>query len=153
MEESVLAPCELMRVLDCSDEHHWAAIALAIYCGRRQAEVLGLQRSDIDWEKGEQKFVANNVAESLGHEIKIQPSFRRAASATDDTLREWHAKCPGPERSLVCAPRLPDCRCKEARFLETGSVPRVSAHNSSSAISGLEHSFVWPERSALLLAS
>jgi integrase len=52
IEENILTPGELGRVIDAAVDPYRVPIALAGYCGLRQAEVLGLQWADIDWHRG-----------------------------------------------------------------------------------------------------
>ncbi len=50
--ENVLSPDELRAVLAHSLDPYRIPIALAIFCGLRISEVLGLQWGDIDWQRG-----------------------------------------------------------------------------------------------------
>jgi integrase len=52
IEENVLTPGELVRTIDRTVDPFRIPIALAAYCGLRQAEALGLKWSDIDWNRG-----------------------------------------------------------------------------------------------------
>lgn len=50
IEENVLTPSELVRAIEAALDPYRVPIAMAAYCGLRQAEILGLKWSDIDWE-------------------------------------------------------------------------------------------------------
>ena len=49
VEQNVLTPAELQRVMDATIAPYRMPIMLAANTGTRQAEVLGLQWGDIDW--------------------------------------------------------------------------------------------------------
>ena len=52
IEENILTPAELVRVIAEAVDPYRAPIAIGAYCGPRQAEVLGLPWDDIDLVHG-----------------------------------------------------------------------------------------------------
>jgi integrase len=125
IEGNVLAPSELVRVLEHSDEHHWVAIALAIYCGLRQAEVLGLQWSDIDWDNGRAEIRRQQRRGKFwATKTRSSRRFVELPPALMNRLLEWKTKCPPSERSLIC-PSITGLPMQGSALLRDGFYPAL----------------------------
>ena len=125
IEENVLAPDELSQVLLRAKDPFRIPIALAIYCGLRQAEVLGLQWADIDWERGtaavrrtqrRKKFLKTKTAASRRTVELPEPLLRM--------LNEWRPRCPKSVNHLVC-PSVTGLPMQGSALLQRGLHPAL----------------------------
>ena len=62
IEQNVLSPDELRRVIEHARAPYALPIAFATYTGARQSEILALRWSDLDWAKGERPTSAAATA-------------------------------------------------------------------------------------------
>jgi len=103
LDQNVLSPVELRKLLDaCVDP--WAIpIMLAAYTGARQAEIVGLQWSDIDWNRRTAEIRRQWRREAF-YEPKTKSS-RRTVELPDElvaALKRWRLRSPKGEHDLVC---------------------------------------------------
>ncbi len=101
--ENILAPQELSSLMAHAADPYRIPIALAVFCGLRIGEVVGLKWSDIDW---------------AGHTAKIQRQQRRGVFFVPKTrasqrtielpgpllalLKDWQKRLGDNEQGLVC---------------------------------------------------
>lgn len=105
---TIWTPEEVTRFLAESRElepSYWIAFVLAIYTGMRQAEILGLKWSDIDWEKAYlrvERTLKYIRGEPVFQEPKTERSRRSIAlsTATLEALH-WHREQQNKVRSTV----------------------------------------------------
>lgn len=105
IEQNVLTPDELRRVIDAATDPHRMPIALAIYTGIRQAEALGLQWGDIDWNKGTAE-IRRTYRCGAFYQPKTASSRRTVELPADllAMLKRWRLACPKLDggHDLVC---------------------------------------------------
>jgi len=75
IEQNVLTPEELRKVMAAAADPFRIPIALAVYCGLRQAEAIGLQWGDIDWNRGTAE-IRRTYRRGAFYEPKTAPSRR-----------------------------------------------------------------------------
>ena len=109
IEQNVLGPDELRRVVDHAVDPYRMPIAFAVYTGARQSEVLGLRWSDIDWNKNE-AHIRRRFRLGGFSEPKTETS-RRVVELPAELVRDlrvWKLKCPKAESGQpehdVCFP-------------------------------------------------
>lgn len=103
IEQNVLTPDELRRVIESATDPHRVPIALAVYTGMRSAEVLGLQWGDIDWNRGTAE-IRRTYRCGAFYQPKTASSRRTIELPADlvATLKRWRLACPKGEHDLVC---------------------------------------------------
>ena len=103
IEQNVLTPDELRRVIEAATDPHRIPIALAVYTGIRQAEALGLQWGDIDWNRGTAE-IRRTYRCGAFYQPKTASSRRTIELPADlvVTLKRWRLACPKGEHDLVC---------------------------------------------------
>ena len=103
IEQNVLTPGELRKLLNTTSGIYRMPILLAAHTGARQAELLGLQWGDIDWNRGTAE-IRRTWRRNAFYEPKTRAS-RRSIELPDDVLAElkrWRLACPKGEHDLVC---------------------------------------------------
>lgn len=94
------SPDELGRFLDATEEHRlYPLLVLAAFTGLRRGELLGLQWSDVDLERGQLTIARQRVVFTTRgrNEVVVHHDTKTAAgertvwldTATVDTLRRW----------------------------------------------------------------
>lgn len=103
IEQNVLTPDELRRVIEAATDPHRIPIALAVYTGIRQAEALGLQWGDIDWNRGTAE-IRRTYRCGAFYQPKTASSRRTIELPADLVvmLKRWRLACPKGEHDLVC---------------------------------------------------
>jgi len=103
IDQNVLLPTELRKLIDTATDPWAMPIMLAAYTGARQAEVLGLQWSDIDWNR-RTAGIRRQWRREAFYEPKTKAS-RRTVELPDElisALKRWRLRCPKGEHDLVC---------------------------------------------------
>jgi integrase len=103
IEQNVLTPAELRKLLDSTVDPWAMPIMLAAYTGARQAEVLGLKWGDIDWSRRSAE-IRRQWRRGAFYEPKTKAS-RRTVELPDElvsALKRWRLRCPKGEHELVC---------------------------------------------------
>lgn len=125
IEQNVLTPDELRRVLAATSDPWRIPIAIAIYTGARQAEILGLKWGDIDRQRG-----TADIRRTYRCGAFYQPktaSSRRTVELPDVLLAElkrWQLCCPKGEHDLVC-PGADGRPMSASSLLQSGFQPAV----------------------------
>ena len=102
VESNVLAPPELQSVIEHAVDPFRLPIWFAIDTGARQAEVLGLQWADVNWQSGE-VHIRRTWRRGAFYEPKTVKS-RRVVEVSASLLRElkaWRLRCPKAEHDLI----------------------------------------------------
>jgi integrase len=124
IEQNVLTPGELRRLVDASVDPWAMPIMLAAYTGARQAEVLGLKWSDIDWNRRTAE-IRRQWRRGAFYEPKTKSS-RRTVELPDElvsALKRWRLRCPKGEHDLVC----PDVK---GRPIHSSDLLRTGLHGA-----------------------
>jgi integrase len=103
IEQNVLTPAELRAVIEAATDPNRIPIALAVYTGMRQAEALGLQWGDIDWNKGTAEI--RRTWRCGQFYMPKTASSRRTVELPAELvamLKRWRLACPKGEHDLVC---------------------------------------------------
>jgi integrase len=125
IEKNVLTPVELRTVLGHAIDPFRIPIALAIYTGMRQEEILGLKWRDFsqDFSTAEirrvyrrKRFAKPKTASSL-RTVEIPDELRK-------TLQEWTLRCPSNEHHLVC-PSVTGLPMHTSALLQRGLLPAL----------------------------
>lgn len=122
IEQNVLTPAELRRLVDATVDPWTMPIMLAAYTGARQAEVLGLKWSDIDWNRRTAE-IRRQWRRGAFYEPKTRSS-RRTVELPDElvsALKRWRLRCPKGEHDLVC----PDAK---GRPMHSSDLLRTGLH-------------------------
>jgi integrase len=103
IEQNVLTPVELTRVISAAADPHRIPIALAVYTGMRQAEALGLQWGDIDWNK-QTAEIRRTYRCGKFYQPKTTASRRTVELPAElvAMLKRWKLACPKADHDLVC---------------------------------------------------
>jgi integrase len=107
IEQNVLTPGEIRKVLAAATDPHRVPIALAVYTGMRQAEALGLQWGDIDWNKSTVE-IRRAYRRGAFYQPKTTSSRRTVELPAElvSELKRWRLACPKAEGyDLVCPAR------------------------------------------------
>jgi len=99
----VLNPDEINALIGAeSSPKHKMLFRLAIMCGARQGELLGLKWSDIDWEN-KQIHIQRTYYNQAWYDVKTEASNRRIDIGPDTLteLKRWKVACPSNRLSLV----------------------------------------------------
>jgi integrase len=97
LEQNVLTPSELRKLIDATVDPWRLPIMFAAFTGARQAEGVGLQWGDIDWNR-------RTWRRGAFYEPKAKTS-RRTVALPDELvseLKRWRLRCPKREHDLVC---------------------------------------------------
>ena len=103
IEQNVLTPAELRKLLDSTVEPWEMPIMFAAFTGARQAEVLGLKWGDIDWNRRTAE-IRRQWRRGAFYEPKTKAS-RRTVELPDElvsALKRWRLRRPKGEHELVC---------------------------------------------------
>jgi integrase len=103
IDQNVLTPAELRKLIDAAVEPWAAPIMLAAYTGARQAEVLGLQWGDVDWNRRTAE-IRRQWRRGAFYEPKTKAS-RRTVELPDElisALKRWRLRCLKGEHDLIC---------------------------------------------------
>ena len=104
MEETVLGPAELRRLVDATDREWRCGMMLLAYGGLRISEMLGVTWADVEFDSA-RVLVRGQLAGDTGklRETKTAAGWRfvplRPAMVKE--LREWKAACPKGPMNLV----------------------------------------------------
>lgn len=125
IEQNVLTPAELRKVIDAASEPHRIPIALAVYTGVRQAEALGLQWGDIDWNKGTAE-IRRTYRCGAFYQPKTASSRRTIELPPEllSDLKRWRLACPKGEHDLVC-PAKSGKPMQGSALLQQGFLPAL----------------------------
>ena len=99
----VLTVDQIKKFLDVIEDPKFKTIfAVAIMCGARQGEILGLKWSDIDWGK-RQIHIQRTYNNRKWYQPKSKGSNRRVDIGPKmiGILRDWQENCPDNELNLV----------------------------------------------------
>ncbi len=102
LEQNVLTPAELRKVIDASADPWGMPIMFAAFTGCRQAEVLGLKWSDVDWNRRTAE-IRRQWRRGAFYEPKTRAS-RRTVELPDElvsALKRWRLRCPKGEHELA----------------------------------------------------
>ncbi len=102
VEDSILQPEEIKRLLKAADERYRVLFLTAILTGLRQGELLGLQWGDIDWN-GKQLHVRRQFTHGRFSELKTKSSRRRVGLSEEliGELKKWKLRCPKGGHDLI----------------------------------------------------
>jgi len=131
IDQNVLLPTELRKLIDTATDPWAMPIMLAAYTGARQAEVLGLQWSDIDWNR-RTAGIRRQWRRGAFYEPKTKAS-RRTVELPDElisALKRWRLRCPKGEHDLVC-PAAQGRPMQSSDLLRTG-LPGIAPGRDSS---------------------
>lgn len=125
IEQNVLTPEELRRVLDAARDPFRIPIALAIYTGMRQGECLGLQWGDVDWNR---KTVEVRRTFRCGefYQPKTKSSRRTVELPPEllTELKQWRLACKKGDHDLVC-PSATGLPMQGSALLQQGFLPAL----------------------------
>lgn len=102
VDENILAPDEVRRLVAATDEHHRLLVQTAVFTGMRQGELLGLQWGDIDWNSRQ-----IHVRRAWKDGAFTQPKTRNSQRRVDvpdfllHELKKWRLRCPKGELDMV----------------------------------------------------
>lgn len=125
IEENILTPAELVRAMESAVDPYKVPIALAAYCGLRQAEVLGLKWGDIDWGRG-----TADIRRTQRRGVFSKPKSRSSRRTIElpapliSLLEEWKTRCPDNEHDLVC-PSVTGLPMQASALLQRGFYPAL----------------------------
>jgi integrase len=125
IEQNVLTPADLQRVIDSTREPFRIPVMLAAYTGARQAEVLGLQWSDIDWNRRTAE-IRRTYRCGAFYQPKT-PASRRTVELPAELvseLKRWRLRCPKGEHDLVC-PSVTGRPMQGSALLQQGFLPAL----------------------------
>ncbi len=120
IEQNVLTPQELRKLIDAGADPWALPIMFAAFTGCRQAEAVGLQWGDIDWNRRTAE-IRRQWRRGAFYEPKTKSS-RRTVELPDElvsALKRWRLRCPKGEHDLV----FPDAKGRPMRssdLLRTG---------------------------------
>jgi integrase len=103
IEQNVLTLAQLRKLLYSTVDPWGMPVMIAGYTGAREAEVLGLKWSDIDWNRRSAQ-IRRQWRRGAFHEPKT-PAARRTVELPDElvsALKRWRLRCPKGEHELVC---------------------------------------------------
>ena len=125
IEQNVLTPVELQRVIAETRDPHRVPIMLAAYTGMRQAEVLGLQWGDIDWNRRITE-VRRTYRCGAFYQPKTASSRRTVELPTElvSELKRWRLACPKGDHDLVC-PSVTGRPMQGSALLQQGFLPAL----------------------------
>jgi integrase len=125
IEQNVLTPDELRRVLGAAREPFRMPIMLAAYTGARQAEVLGLQWGDIDWNRRTAE-IRRTYRCGAFYQPKTASSRRTVELPAElvSELKRWRLACPKGEHDLVC-PSITGRPMQGSALLQQGFQPAL----------------------------
>jgi integrase len=103
IESNVLTPGELRKVMAAAVDPFRVPIMLAVYTGMRQAEALGLQWGDIDWNRGTAE-ISRTYRCGAFYQPKTTSSRRTVELPAEllSELKRWRLACPKGPHDLVC---------------------------------------------------
>lgn len=122
IEQNVLTPAELRKLLDAAADPWGVPIMFAAFTGARQAEVLGLKWSDIDWNRRTAE-IRRQWRRGAFYEPKTKSS-RRTVELPDElvsALKRWRLRCPKSEHELA----FPD---REGAPINSSDLLRTGLH-------------------------
>jgi integrase len=125
IDQNVLTPPELRKLIDAAVDPWAMPIMLAAFTGARQAEVLGLQWGDIDWNRRTAE-IRRQWRRGAFYEPKTKAS-RRTVELPDElisALKRWRLRCPKGEHDLVC-PNAQGRPMQSSDLLRTGLHPAL----------------------------
>lgn len=125
IEQNVLTPAELRQTIDSATGVYRVPIMLGALTGARQAEILGLQWGDIDWNRRTAE-IRRTWRRNAFYEPKTKAS-RRAVELSDELvsdLKRWRLACPKSEHDLVC-PAANGRPMQSSDLLRTGFLPAL----------------------------
>jgi integrase len=125
IDQNVLTPAELRKLIDAAVDPWSMPIMLAAFTGARQAEVLGLQWGDIDWNRRSAE-IRRQWRRGAFYEPKTKAS-RRTVELPDElvsALKRWRLRCPKGEHDLVC-PNAKGRPMQSSDLLRTGLHPAL----------------------------
>lgn len=102
VDENVLAPDEVRRLVAATDEHFRLLVQTAVFTGMRQGELLGLQWGDVDWNSRQ-----IHVRRAWKDGEFTQPKTRNSQRRVDvpdfllHELKKWRLRCPKGELDLM----------------------------------------------------
>lgn len=127
IEQNVLTPDELQRVLAAANDPHRVPIALAIFTGMRQAEALGLQWGDIDWNRGTAE-IRRTFRCGKFYQPKTASSRRTVELPAPlvSELKRWKLACPkGDEAQDLVCPSVTGKPMQASALLQQGFQPAL----------------------------
>jgi integrase len=125
IDQNVLTPAELRKVIDSAIDPWAMPVMLAAFTGARQAEVLGLQWGDVDWNRRSAE-IRRQWRRGAFYEPKTKAS-RRTVELPDElisALKRWRLRCPKGEHDLVC-PNAKGRPMQSSDLLRTGLHPAL----------------------------
>jgi integrase len=125
IDQNVLTPAELRKLIDATTDPWSMPIMLAAFTGARQAEVLGLQWGDIDWNRRSAE-IRRQWRRGAFYEPKTKAS-RRTVELPDElvsALKRWRLRCPKGVHDLVC-PNAKGAPMQSSDLLRTGLHPAL----------------------------
>jgi integrase len=120
IESNVLNPGELRKLIDAAVDPWALPIMFAAFTGARQAECLGLQWPDIDWNRRAAE-IRRQWRRGAFYEPKTKAS-RRTVELPDElvsALKRWRLRCLKGEYDL-CFPDAKGRPMKSSDLLRTG---------------------------------
>lgn len=125
IEQNVLTPAELRRVLGAARDPFRIPIMFAAYTGARQAEVLGLQWGDIDWNRRTAE-IRRTYRCGAFYQPKTAASRRTVELPAElvSELKRWRLACPKGEHDLVC-PSVTGRPMQGSALLQQGFLPAL----------------------------
>ncbi len=125
IESNVLTPAELRKVMAAAVDPFRVPIMLAVYCGMRQAEALGLQWGDIDWNRGTAE-IRRTYRCGAFYQPKTASSRRTVELPAEllSELKRWRLACQNTEHDLVC-PSTTGKPMQASALLQQGFVPAL----------------------------
>jgi integrase len=125
IESNVLTLGELRKVSEAAVDPWTMPIMIAALTGARQAEVLGLECGDIDWNRRTAE-IRRQWRRGAFYEPKTKAS-RRTVELSDElisALKRWRLRCPKGQHDLVC-PNAKGLPMQSADLLHTGLHPAL----------------------------
>ena len=125
IEQNVLTPAELQSVIAATRDPHRVPIMFAAYTGARQAEVLGLQWGDIDWNRRTAE-IRRTYRCGAFYQPKTASSRRTVELPPElvSELKRWRLACPKGEHDLVC-PSVTGRPMQGSALLQQGFLPAL----------------------------